>query len=349
MSGLGRKKYFLLLFPFLLISLNTQSQEKFRVMFYNVENLYDTKDNPDTNDDDLTPEGNLRWSDYRYWKKLHDISKVIISVGEGYPPALVGLCEIENDSVLFDLTRRAALQRHKYEYIITNSKDHRGSNTALLYQRDQIRIVSKKTYTPHFVNAPGRTTRDILHVTGKIVNGDILDLFICHFPSRSEGIRKTQVYRIECARLLKQKTDSVIRLRKNAHILIMGDFNDYPTDSSMKDILAARSLMDSINAKSLYNMFYHKSIEKNKVVGTYKYRGKWNYVDQLILSGNLLKRSSRTVVKDNQAQVYSSDFLLEEDNKKYGGMKPFRTYSGWKYLGGYSDHLPVYLDMIIKE
>ena len=318
-------------------------------MFYNVENLYDTKDNPDTNDDDLTSEGNLRWSDFRYWKKLHDISKVIISVGEGYPPALVGLCEVENDSVLFDLTKRAALNRHKYEYIITTSKDHRGSNTALLYQRDQIKIISKRTYTPYFEDAPDRTTRDILHVTGKIINGDILDLFICHFPSRSEGIRKTRPYRVECARLLKQKTDSLLRVRKNANIIIMGDFNDYPADTSMKETLNAKSLEDSIVSGNLYNMVYHKSIVKNKTIGTYKYRGKWDYIDQIIVSENLLRPLNRTAIKSNEAFVYSADFLLEKDNDKYGGMKPFRTYSGWKYLGGYSDHLPIYIDMLIKE
>ncbi|MBB4034595.1 endonuclease/exonuclease/phosphatase family metal-dependent hydrolase [Dysgonomonas hofstadii] len=349
MNGCSRDKYILLLFLFLFLPLASDAQEKFRIAFYNVENLYDTKDNPDTNDDDLTPEGNLRWSDFRYWKKLHDISKVLISVGEGYPPALIGLCEVENDSVLFDLTKRAALNRHKYEYIITTSKDHRGSNTALLYQRDQIKIISKRSYTPYFKDAPGRTTRDILHVTGKIINGDVLDIFVCHFPSRSEGIRKTRPYRIECARLLRQKTDSLSRIRRNANIIIMGDFNDYPADVSMKETLEANGLEESVVSGILYNMFYHKSIVKNKPIGTYKYRGKWDYIDQIIVSGNLLDSSSRTSIKNKEAHVYLSDFLLEKDNDKYGGMKPFRTYSGWKYLGGYSDHLPVYIDMVIKE
>lgn len=318
-------------------------------MFYNVENLYDTKDNPETNDDDLTPEGNLHWSDYRYWKKLHDISKVIISVGEGYPPALVGLCEIENDSVLFDLTKRAALQRHKYEYVNTKSKDHRGSNVALLYQRDQIKIISRKSYTPHFKDAPDRTTRDILHVTGRVVSGDVLDIFVCHFPSRSEGIKKTRPYRIECARLLKQKTDSLLRIRKKANIIIMGDFNDYPVDISVKETLNAKSLEDPIVKGSLYNMFYHKSLAKTKDIGTYKYRGKWSYIDQFIVSGGLLSPLSNIAIKEKEACIYSADFLLEEDNEKYGGVKPFRTYSGWKYLGGYSDHLPIYMDVIISE
>ncbi len=327
----------------------SEAQEKFRVMFYNVENLYDTKDNPDTNDDDLTPEGNLRWNDYRYWKKLHDVSKVITSVGEGYPPAIVGLCEVENDSVLFDLTKRAALSRHKYEYIISDTKDLRGSCTALLYQRDQIKILSRRSYTPVITTDGSRTTRDILHVTGRVINGQMLDVFICHFPSRSEGIKKTAPYRIACARLLRQKTDSLFRVRKRANIIIMGDFNDYPYDISLKDTLAATGLKGELSQKYLYNLFYDRSLSKEKKEGTYKYRGKWNYLDQIIVSGALLQTSGGISLRENSAYIYSAEFLLEKDNDKYGGLKPFRTYSGWRYLSGYSDHLPVYIDLLIKD
>ncbi|MBK5719469.1 hypothetical protein JGH11_01155 [Dysgonomonas sp. Marseille-P4677] len=316
-------------------------------MFYNVENMYDTKDNPKTHDEDLTPSGQLRWSNYRYWKKLNDISKVISSVGKQRPPALVGMCEVENDSVLYDLTKRAALRKDKYEYIITNSKDSRGSNVALLYQRDEIKIISKKFYRPIIETAFYKATRDILHVTGKVINGEVLDIFVCHFPSRNEGINKTRPYRIKCAELIKQKTDSLLQIRKNANIIIMGDFNDYPNDISIKETLKAQSIKSYISNKNLYNMYYHKALEKNG--GTYKYRGKWNYLDQFIVSGNLLKDNGKTIIKDKEASVFSTDFLLHADSKKYGGQKPFRTYLGFKYLGGYSDHLPIYMDLQIKN
>jgi len=336
-----------LVFILLLLCCDVVAQEKFRIMFYNVENMYDTKDNPKTNDDDLTPDGKLRWTSYRYWKKLNDISKVISSVGGKYSPALVGLCEVENDSVLYDLTRRTGLQHHRYEYIITDSKDLRGSNIALLYQRDQIKILSKTSYTPVIDSV--KTTRDILHITGKVVNGEILDVFVCHFPSRSEGIKKSRPYRIECARLLKQKTDSLFDVRRRANIIIMGDFNDYPYDISLQDTLQAYGVYGKTEEKFLYNLFYHKSKEKKPDIASYKYRGKWNYIDQFIVSGNLLNPSSAISVKNNEAHVYTADFLLHDDNKKYGGQKPFRTYSGWKYLGGFSDHLPIYMDMKIKD
>ncbi|WP_029904706.1 hypothetical protein [Prevotella sp. 10(H)] len=345
MSGSGRFAI-LIIVVVLTYSIPLVGQEKFRVMFYNTENMYDIKDNPDTNDDDLTPKGQLHWTKYRYWKKLNNIGKVIASVGDDYPPALVGICEVENDSVLFDLTRRSNLKEHKYEYIITHSKDDRGSNVALLYQRDQMKVISRNSYTP-VLSDPDKNTRDILHITGRVVNNELLDIFICHFPSRRDGIRKTRPDRIKCAELLKQKTDSILRIRKKANIIIMGDFNDYPYDISIKETLAAQSIESPISDKKLYNMFLDKAIKKES--GSYKYRGKWNYIDQFIVNGKLLGNSSKVKIKNKEAHVFSEDFLLHEDSQKYGGLKPFRTYLGFKYLGGYSDHLPIYMDLIIKN
>lgn len=219
----------------LLLLLNSQwvfTQEPFRVMFYNVENLYDTINNPKTLDDDLTPTGNLHWGSYRYHKKIEDVSKAISSLGGKYPPALVGMCEIENSAVLKHLTQESSLAKHKYKYIITNSKDARGSNVALLYQRDQFRLIEKKSYTPIIDKEQQRKTRDILHIVGNIVNGDILDIFVCHYPSRTEGIAKSRPLRIEVSKLLKQKIDSIYKIRNTANIIIMGDFNDYPLISA---------------------------------------------------------------------------------------------------------------------
>ena len=338
------RSVFLYLLFISVFSVSVKAQEKFRIMFYNVENMYDTKDNPDKNDDDLTPTGQLRWTNYKYWKKLNNISKVISAVGNGYPPAIVGLSEVENDSVLFDFTKKTSLRKHKYEYIGTYSKDIRSSNVALLYQRDQIKIISKKTYTPVIDSV--RTTRDILHVTGKVVNGKILDIFVCHFPSRSEGIKRTRPFRIACAKLLKQKTDSLLRIRKGVNIIIMGDFNDYPNDISLSETLQAKPIVENVSENELYNMFYNKMADKS--IGSYKYRGKWNYIDQFIVSGHLLNPANKVSIREKDAYVFIEEYLLTPDNKKYGGTKPLRTYSGFKYLGGYSDHLPIYMDLVIK-
>jgi len=340
------KKIFLCLFLFFVFLTSSFAQRDFRVMFYNVENLFDTKDNPKTNDDDFLPDGKQHWTNYRYWKKLKDISFVIDSVGKGYPPALIGLCEIENDSVLFDLCKRSPLRKHKYNYIITHSKDDRGMNVALMYQRDEMKILKTMEYTPRFEGQPNKYSRNILHVTGKIINGDTLDIFVCHFPSRSEGIKRSAPYRIDVAKLLKKKVDNLFYTRRKANIIIMGDFNDYPNDISMKNVLEGKSVETKIHSRSLYNMFLHRTGKSDE--GSYKYRGKWDFLDQFIVSGNLLNTKNKTNIRQNKAHIYYADFLLEND-LKYGDKKPFRTYSGYKYLEGISDHLPIYLNLNIVE
>lgn len=340
-------KAFLLLSFLLVITLKIFAQEAFRVMFYNVENLYDTINNPKTLDDELTPDGHLRWDGYRYQKKLEDVSKVISSIGGKYPPALVGLCEIENKTVADDLTKHSSLARHKYRYVITNSKDARGSNIVLLYQRDQFKLISNKSYTPTIDPENGKTTRDILHVTGQVVNSDTLDIFVCHFPSRNEGATKSEPYRIRTAQLLKNKVDNTCKSRMNPHIIIMGDFNDSPSDKSLKNILEGEIVIEKPSPNRLYNLFLFANLQNEKIK-SYKYRSKWESIDQFIVNGRLLNNKCTTHLTNKYGQVYSPDFLLEEDNK-YGGQKPFRTYSGWNYLGGVSDHLPIYIDLYIKE
>lgn len=330
----------------LLFSIGLSAQGAFRVMFYNVENLFDTKDNPEKDDDDWLPDGNQRWTNYRYWEKLKNVSQVIDSVGEGLPPAIVGLCEVENDSVLLDLCKRAPLKKHKYRYVITSSQDDRGINVALLYQRDEFKLINYQEYTPRFTDDSGKNSRNILHVVGRVVSGDLLDIFVCHFPSRVEGIKRTRPLRMEAARLLKQKVDSIISIRKKTNILIMGDFNDFPHDASLVEGLKAHSIDEEKQPVQLYNLFL--GIPRIDSVGSYKYRGKWQTMDQMIVSGNLLHKRNSLYVKGSKGNIYKADFLLEED-VKHGGSKPYRTYVWRKYLGGASDHLPIYLDLIIKE
>lgn len=331
---------------FVMCTAYLSAQNPFRIVFYNVENLFDTKDNPETDDDDWLPKGNQRWSNYRYWQKLKGLSAAIDSIGENYPPALIGMCEVENDSVLFDLCKRSPLKKHKYRYIITKSKDDRGMNVALLYQRDEMKLLTVKEYTPNFPNTPDKHTRNILHVTGLVISGDTLDIFICHFPSRVDGIKKTRPFRQQAAQLLRQQVDKVMARRVKANVIIMGDFNDFPNDDSMLKILAARSMSESLKYKNLYNMFLDRIKESD--TGSYKYRGKWQFMDQFVVNGNLLNSVNTVSVNNNTAKVFSGDFLLEND-EKYGGKKPFRTYVWRKYLGGLSDHLPIYLDLRIKE
>ena len=161
-------------------------------MYKRQENLFDTVDDPLKDDDEFLPEGTMKWKPWRYWEKLRNITRVITAVGGMYSPALVGLCEVENDSVLFDLTRRSPLRAQGYEYVITSSPDERGVDVALLYQRHQFRLLEKNEHEVLFSDKRLRPTRNILHVAGKTVTGDTLDLFVCHWPSRRGGQRESE-------------------------------------------------------------------------------------------------------------------------------------------------------------
>ena len=315
-------------------------------MFYNVENLFDTENDSLKQDDEFLPEGFMRWTPYKYWEKLRNITRVITAVGEIYPPAVVGLCEVENDSVLFDLTRRSPLRAQDYQYLVTNSPDERGIDVALLYQPHQFRLLETAEYQIVFRQQGRRPTRNILHVAGEVISGDTLDLFVCHFPSRSEGRLESEPARIDAARLLRRKCDSIFSVREHAHILIMGDFNDHPEDNSLSLALRAKRQEESPKHDALYNLFY--AFTSNQEQGSYKYQGRWEVLDQFIVSGNLLAPDNPIRIKGGSIEIFRPPFLLEDDNRYYG-MKPFRTNQGPRYLGGFSDHLPIRMDLIIRD
>lgn len=314
-------------------------------MFYNVENLFDTVDDPLKNDDDFLPDGFMRWTPRKYWEKQRNITRVITAVGEMESPALVGLCEIENDSVIFDLTRRSPLRNQGYEYVVTDSPDERGIDVALLYQPHQFKLLMNHEYEVKFRMRDARPSRNILHVVGRVINGDTLDVFVCHPPSRYSGQLETEQLREDVALLLRSKVDSIFLIREKANILIMGDFNDYPDSGSLRKVLRAKSVTDFRLDSELYNMFYHRIKERD--FGTYYFQGRWGVLDHFIVSGNLLRSSSSLSVKNEEASVFKADFLFESERKS-GVKRPFRTNVGPRYLGGFSDHLPIYMDFVVN-
>jgi endonuclease/exonuclease/phosphatase family metal-dependent hydrolase len=294
-------------------------------MFYNVENLFDTEDEPGKNDNEFLPDGARHWTAGRYRNKLNNIAKVITSAGEWEAPALVGLCEVENDKVLKDLTQYSPLKKTNYRYIVTNSPDLRGINVALLYQRDKFKYLEHNAYRIYFPDNKRKRTRDILHVTGQVSNRDTLDVFICHFPSRRGGEQESEQDRLYVASVLKEKSDRLMQIRKNAAIVIMGDFNDEPSNKSISRILNAHPVSKDIRLQNLYNLFY--SFEKQKKTGSYKYGRQWNMLDQIIVSGYLLSGNRSIQVLPHTATVFSRDFMLTED-KSRGGKRPKKTYQG---------------------
>ncbi|HLP03977.1 MAG TPA: hypothetical protein VK152_00985, partial [Paludibacter sp.] len=224
------------------------------------------------------------------------------------------------------------------------SPDIRGIDVALLYQPDQFKPIRDEAVPVRFPFAPNSKTRDILFVSGTIPTGDTLHVFVCHFPSRLGGELESEEKRIFVASVLKWKTDSLFARSKHSRIIIMGDFNDYPTNTSLLNTLNAKPIPEHPLAGSLYNLMYKMHVAGR---GSHKHNGEWGALDQMIVSGDLLDRESSISTKPNDAHFFDADFLLEND-PVFLGKQPFRTYNGMKYQEGFSDHLPVYTDFQLK-
>ncbi len=315
----------------------------YRIMFYNTENLFDTEDDPETSDSEFLPEGARYWSDSRYKQKLSNIYKVIVAVGEWDLPKLVGLSEIENRKVLNDLLNYTPLYKTDYKIIQYESPDARGIDVALLYRSDYFTPVAQRAIRVVWPASIGSgTTRDILYVKGVTANGDTLNVYVNHWPSRWGGQMETEEKRMFVAKMVKNHSDSILNDNPQANIIIMGDLNDYPTDRSLTESLKANTSFDRIKSDKLYNLSYY--LQEVKKLGTHKYNGQWGILDQIIVSGALLDTVGNIYTTPDDAHVFNADFLLEPDDK-FPGKRPDRTYIGFKYHGGYSDHLPTYIDL----
>lgn len=334
----------LLLLLFFLSPLLAEAQiDTFRVVQLNVENLFDARHDDGKDDYEFLPSSSRKWTWGKYWNKMSNISKEIIALSTDRPPALVALCEVENDSVMRDLTLRSILRSALYRYIMTHSNDSRGIDVALLYQPDSFQPFSSRSVRIAFVNAPKETTRDILHVAGLVKTGDTLDVFVCHFPSRAGGRRFTDSRRKAAAAAMRSAADSLHSLRRKTNILIVGDFNDEPESHSIRSVLGAMSVTDRPEAKALYNLSRNLT-SAGGIKGTYKYRGFWNQLDQAIVSGELLRSDNAFRIVGESCRIAALPFLLETD-ERYGGYKPKRT--GWSgRRDRFSDHLPLVVDFV---
>ena len=320
-----------------------RERQSFKIMNYNVENFFDTKHDSLSNDTEFMSGGERGWTYEKYKKKQANIAKVITAVGGWDAPAVVGLCEIENRKCLLDLTNQSGLKNLRYKFIHHESPDPRGIDVALLYQPQQFKPIHDEAIAIHFPNAPTSRTRDILFVSGIIPSGDTLHFFICHFPSRLDGELESEDKRMFVASVVRQKVDSIFSSNKKSNIVIMGDFNDFPTNKSILEVLKAQPLTESVASQNLYNLIYKLHTEGK---GSNKHLGEWGALDQIIVSGNLLNKTNSIFTTQDDANFFSADFLLEND-KTYLGKQPFRTFVGMKYQNGFSDHLPVYANFWI--
>jgi predicted extracellular nuclease len=309
-------------------------------MFYNVENLFDTFDDSLKNDEDFLPESNHFWNNHKYYTKLNQIYKVIIAIGEWNPPAIIGLCEIENLKVLNDLVNNTPLVKYEYKIIHKESPDRRGIDVGFLYREDLFKPINNEFLAINFPDNPESKTRDILYVKGVANKLDTLHIFVNHWPSRWGGQLESEDRRLYVASVLRSRVDSIFNQNANSNIIITGDFNDYPDNKSILEILSANQNFENIKPNTLYNL--SANLFKTKNIGSNKYQGEWGVLDQFIVSGNLLNTKNKMYTSLDDVTIFNKKFLLESDDSYYG-FKPNRTYIGYKYNGGYSDHLPTYL------
>ena len=319
----------LLAFLLTLSSFFSVAQDRLTIVELNTENLFDTQHDSLKNDYEFLPDSPRHWTRTKYWQKLNRIGQTIISCGEdssGWSlPDIVGLCEVENDSVLFDLTRRSLLRKARYEYVMTASDDVRGIDVALLYSPFSFRLIKADTIRVLPLSEM-RPTRDILHVEGEIENGDTLHIFLLHAPSRMGGELYSRPFRKHVMERLCNAIDSVRDKYLDPKILVMGDFNDY-ADSPSLQFAYEHGLFNVATGAHGHN----------GARGTYRYHGEWGSLDQILVSENLC-----SWVKD--CRVNDAPFLLEKDTK-YGGVKPRRNYNGMRFNNGFSDHLPLVLHL----
>lgn len=312
-----------------------------RIMFYNTENFFDTKNDSLTNDEEFLPNGKKHWTQKRYNEKLRHVFQVIAAVGGIAPPAVVGFSEIENRSVLEDLLHKTPLQKYPYKIIHQDSPDLRGIDVGLIYRSDKMKCLSYHFFRINFPGHPYKKTRDILYFKA-LIHGDTLHIFVNHWPSRWGGRKRSEPGRMFVASVLKSKTDSILSGNSCARIIIMGDFNDDPTNASLQEVLAAHTSTETLQCDHLYDL--SSMLQKSCHCGSLKFGAEWDMFDQFVVSGKMLTDTVGLHTTTKSVRVGNFHFLLIPDTR-YGGYKPFRTYRGPVYIGGFSDHLPVYLDL----
>ncbi|MFZ4520199.1 MAG: hypothetical protein ACOYNC_00760 [Bacteroidales bacterium] len=326
-----------IIFFMLLIDLHAQKGQggAFKIAFYNTENSFDTIDDPNKSDEDFLPGAKIAWTSQRYTTKLNHIARALASIDSINLPAVIGLAEVENMTVLNDLITKTRLAKGGYKAILDAGSDPRGINVGLVYRKGVMKYCGHHA----FPSAHSFKTRAILYVRLADAKKDTFHIFVNHWKSRSGGATETEPHRIENATTLKHLTDSLIARNPKAKLIIMGDLNDEPNNKSIADFLGARNPAETITSTGLYNLMYNRFLQGE---GTLYYKD-WDLFDQFIVSGNLLedKTGKGPMVSTPYAYIFKPEWLLFKN--KSGEMVPNRTAGSKDYFGGYSDHMPVYM------
>lgn len=306
----------------------------YTIAFYNLENLFDTFDDAYTNDNDFLPDSERRWTEKRYRKKLRKLGQVISQIGSNTsrkPPIIVGLAEVENRLVVDDLINSSSLKDEHYDLVHYDSPDERGIDVALIYNKDYFKVIHSEVFSVELFEEDGSPdhTRDILMVEG-FLNDEKLYLLVNHWPSRREGVELTEPARITASNKAVEIIDGIKRRDENAKIIVMGDFNDNPKNKSVKQLEQSQDLYNPMSNLPTYTR------------GSLNHRKEWNLFDQILFSINFFEFDEGKH-SFSRVDIFDKDFLKQYKGKYKGN--PFRTYVGYKYKGGFSDHFPVYLHL----
>lgn len=338
------KKSYSLIIVALLISLNALAQQKLCIAFYNQENLFDTIDDPQKNDNEFLPLAKKGWNSTRYFEKIDHMSKVISAINDANAPDILGVCEVENKNVLQDLILSKNLKKFKYQFIHIEGPDERSIDNALLFKSSLFKVVAQQSIPITFPENPDMKTRDILLVKLETKTKAQLVVLVNHFPSRIGGETASEPKRIAAASVLRNICDSLYKLNVLENIVIMGDFNDEPNNKSMDSVLRAKANEYDLNNGNMFNAMYEM---KQNNMGSHYYKGQFSTLDQIILSSSITNCTGLFCYQKSSADAFKESWMLEQEGKYKGA--PLRTFVGDKYMGGYSDHLPVYIYLELKK
>lgn len=330
-----------------ITSVPAQEKQAYKVGlvgFYNLENLFDTIDDPLKNDEEFLPNGANQWNTEKYTTKLHNMAYAISTIGTDWSPdgvAVLGMSEMENRTVLEDLVAQPELADRHYQVVHYDSPDRRGVDVGLIYNPKYFKLTGSKSYRLVVPGQPEFITRDQLLVSG-LFDGEPMHFIVMHWPSRYGGEKRSMPGRVAAAELCRHIADSIMREDQNAKIIMMGDFNDYPTNKTVTEHLRASGNMKDLRDGEFYNPMYelHK-----KGIGTNYYNDVPGVLDQMILTPGLLPTDYSTYQFKN-AKVHNKEFLKQHGGR-YNGY-PFRTFGSGVWMGGYSDHFPVYVILLKK-
>jgi hypothetical protein len=349
------KKYLLLLLITCFAANVFAQQKSYKISiiaFYNLENFYDTIDNPLVNDNDFTPKGEKNYNGSIYWDKVGNLASVLSKLGSDEKPesmspdgpAIIGVAEIENDTVLTDLVNHPLLKKRGYKIVHYDSKDIRGVDVALLYNPKYFKPEESKAL---FVKLPGGSkdsyfTRDVLWVKGKL-DGETIHIYVNHWPSRLGGEERSAPARAAAALVSKNHMDSITKADGEQKVIIMGDLNDDPVSPSLTEVLKAKAKIKDVKLGGLFNPWVDMY---KKGYGTLAYQDAWGLFDQIVISYPWLDKEQNVFFFFKQV-IFNREFMTENKGRYKG--YPMRTWDGNTYRSGYSDHFPTYLVMLKKN